>query len=157
MDESLWKIDRYADFLEARKELLAAEANLRFAELLHSDDRWIAETARLSSVPAVIEVAGGISSAEEEAELQGLNTWVTGQGFAEGIIAFDHSNAETGDQIAIFDLAWPNGLQEELSEPVAVLLNESDDTVALASAAGFRCFTSTVAFKDYVHKQMFGE
>ncbi|MER8472749.1 DUF262 domain-containing protein [Mesorhizobium sp. M1328] len=156
MDESLWKIERYADFLDARKDLLAAEANRRFAELLHGDDRWIGETARVVTAP-VAEVAGDVSSVEEEAELQALNAWVASQGFGEGVIAFDHSNAETGDQIAMFDLAWPNGLQEELSEPVAVLLNESDDIIALASAAGFRCFTSVAVFKDYVNKEMLGE
>jgi hypothetical protein len=26
----------------------------------------------------------------------------------------------------VFDLAWPSGLQEELRQPVAVLLNEGD-------------------------------
>jgi hypothetical protein len=157
MDESLWKVDRYEDFLEARKELLAAEANLRFAELLHGDDRWIADAARVLAMPPALEVVGGVTSAEEEAELQALKAWVTERGFSEGIIAFDHSNLETGDQIAIFDLAWPNGLQEELSEPVAVLLNEHDDTIALASAAGFRCFTNVAAFEDYVNKQMLGQ
>ncbi len=155
MDESLWKIDRYADFLEARKELLAEATNRQFAALLHGDDRWIAQQARVTVVPTP-QVAGGVFSAEEEVELQALNDWVVSQGFAEGVIAYDYSNAETGDQIAIFDLAWPTGLQEELSAPVAVLLNESDETVALASAAGFRCFTTAAAFKDYVDKEMLG-
>lgn len=156
MDESLWKIDRYSDFLEARKELLAAEANKRFASLLHGDERWIAEPARISTI-STTAAAGGISSADEEAELQVINNWVVEQGFAGGVIAYDHSNPETGDQIAVFDLVWPNGLQEELSEPVAVLLNENDETIALASAAGFRCFTSAAAFKDYVNKEMLGQ
>lgn len=156
MDESLWRIDRYADFLEARKELLAAEANKRFASLLHGDDRWIAEPARVSAI-STAAAAGGISSADEEAELQAINDWAVEQGFAEGVIAYDHSNSETGDQIAVFDLVWPNGLQEELSEPVAVLLNENEETIALASAAGFRCFTSAAAFKDYVNKEMLGQ
>jgi hypothetical protein len=38
-------------------------------------------------------------------------------------------------------LAWPNGIQKELSQPVAVLLNEGTDTIAIASRAGYRCFT----------------
>ena len=41
-------------------------------------------------------------------------------------------------------------MQEELSEPVAVLLNEPSELVALASAAGFRCLTSVVAARRYV-------
>ncbi len=156
MDESLWKIDRYGDFLEARKELLAAEANKRFASLLHGDDRWIAEPARVTTISTAASV-GGISSADEEAELQAINGWAVEQGFTAGVIAYDHSNPETGDQIAVFDLVWPSGLQEELSEPVAVLLNENDETIALASAAGFRCFTSAAALKGYVNKEILGK
>ncbi|MBK8878873.1 MAG: hypothetical protein IPN74_10085 [Haliscomenobacter sp.] len=54
-------------------------------------------------------------------------------------------------------IAWPNGLQEELSEPVAVLLDESAETLALASGAGFRCFTSGEDFRKYVLKEMVKE
>lgn len=54
------------------------------------------------------------------------------------------------EQRAIFDLVWPSGVQEELTEPVAVLLGESGELISMASAAGFRCFTSTAAFKSYV-------
>ena len=45
-------------------------------------------------------------------------------------------------------------VQEELSQPVAVLLNEDSDTLAIASAAGFRCFTDTKAFKRYVRREV---
>lgn len=154
MDTALWQIDRYADFLEARKELLAAEANRRFAELLHGDDRWIADSVAVVAAP---QVAGGVTSAEEEAELEAINQWATAQGFAEGHLAYDHSDQETGAQLAIFDLAWPQGLQEELTEPVAVLLNESQETIGLANAAGFRCFTRAAAFKDYVNRELLGQ
>ena len=44
----------------------------------------------------------------------------------------------------------PNGLQEELSQPVVVLLNEDAATMALASQAGFRCFSSGESFRNYV-------
>jgi hypothetical protein len=47
-------------------------------------------------------------------------------------------------------LAWPNGVQEELSQPVAVLLNESNETLAIASQAGYRFFTSIEDFRRYV-------
>ena len=57
-------------------------------------------------------------------------------------------------QKAVFDLAWPTGVQEELSVPIAVLLNEPAETLALASSAGFRCFTSITAFKNYVENEV---
>lgn len=159
MDPQLWRMDRYEDFLEARKALLAAEANRRFAELLHGDDRWLSGSA--AKDPAPVEPAGGaiggITSDEEDAELADLNQWAGSHGFAAGLIAFDHSDPATGAQVAVFDLVWPQGLQEGLSEPVAVLLNEGERTLSLASEAGYRCFTSGAAFRDYVARELLGE
>ena len=154
MDPMLWKIENYRDFLEARKKLLAAEANRRLEELLHGDSRWLAEVA---PVAAPVPVPGGVTSEQEEEELEALNAWVEGQGLPKGILSFDFSDPATGEQKAVFDLAWPAGIQEELSEPVAVLLNESGETLALASAAGFRCFTSTDEFRHYVRSRILVE
>jgi hypothetical protein len=53
--------------------------------------------------------------------------------------------------------SWPNGIQEELSQPVAVLLNEGASTIALASQAGFRCFTDATVFRRYVEAEVMGE
>jgi hypothetical protein len=63
----------------------------------------------------------------------------------------------SGQQKAVFDLAWPAGLQEELSQPVAVLINESPEVLSLASSAGFRCFTGVDEFKNYVLKEILNE
>jgi hypothetical protein len=52
------------------------------------------------------------------------------------------------------DLAWPSGIQEELSQPVAVLLNESNETIAIASQAGYRCFTDIEHFRRYVENDI---
>jgi hypothetical protein len=43
-------------------------------------------------------------------------------------------------------------VQEELTEPVAVLLGESAELISMASSSGFRCFTSTADFKSYVER-----
>jgi hypothetical protein len=95
---------------------------------------------------------GGISSEEEYRELEDLKTWVETKGFAAGVLGCDLVDPETGEQRAILDLAWPDGVQAELSEPVAVLLDESAELISLASAAGFRCFTSVAGFKVYLSK-----
>jgi hypothetical protein len=153
LDESLWKISRYEDFLEARKELLATEANKRFAELLHGDEQWLAEISTPSPVISSVAV-GGITSDDEEAELNSIKDWACDLGLAEGIVSHDYADPATGEQIAIFDLAWPTGLQSELSEPVALLLNEGEAVIAIASAAGYRCFTSRQQLEEYVHKEV---
>jgi len=151
-DPALWKIERYLDFLEARKALLAAEANRRFEDLLHGDARWLGAAAPAVEVEAQTE--GGITSEVEEAELEALNGWIENQGLPRGQIGFDYADPVTGVQMALFDLAWPEGLQPGLSAPIAVLLNEGSDVLALASRAGFHCFTSSADFRAYVETEI---
>lgn len=150
-DPGLWRIDKYHDFLEARKQLLAAEANRRMEELLHGDGRWLGEPATLLEEAPV---GGGISSEEEEAQLESLNAWMEEQGLPQGIMSCDFADPETGKQKAVFDLAWPSGIQEELSQPVAVLLNEPNEIPAIASQAGYRCFTDIEEFRQYVQEEI---
>ncbi|UTA55189.1 DUF262 domain-containing protein [Lysobacter soli] len=153
-DPALWKVENYHDFMEARKVLLAAELNKRLEGLLHGDTRWLAGAA----APIVGNVVGsGVESEAEEAELEALNAWVVGQGLPRGTIDYDYADPQTGEQIAVFDLAWPMGLQEELSQPVVVLLNEEASVITLASQAGYRCFTNTASFRRYVETEVLSE
>ena len=99
-------------------------------------------------------VRGGITSEAEEEALEELNDWIEAQGLPRGILAYDFADAESGQQEAVFDLAWPNGIQEELSQPVAVLLNETAETLSIASQAGFRCFTEAEDFRRYVQREI---
>lgn len=155
MDPALWKIENFRDFLEARKALLAAEVTRRLEELLHGDTRWLAGPA--AAVRPASAGAGGINSEEEEAQLEKLNDWIEAQGLPRGVLAYDLTDPESGDQRAVLDLAWPNGLQEGLTQPVALLLNEPSDVVAIASQAGFRCFTAVEQLKRYVRAEMLME
>ena len=152
MDKELWKMKNYRDFLEARKELLAAEANKRMEELLHGETHWLVGAA--AKKPLTMPIPGGIASEAEEAQLTELNDWVASLGLPRGEMNFDFADPVTGEQQAVFDLAWPNGIQEELSVPVAVLLEEAPEMLALASGAGYRCFTSVAAFREYIEKDI---
>lgn len=151
-DPMLWKIENYREFLDERRKLLAAEANRRMEELLHGDVKWLEGAAK--PVREAVVVMGAISTEAEEEELEALNDWVEAQGLPRGVLAFDFADPVTGEQKAVFDLAWPDGVQEELSQPVAVLLNEGSETIGIASKAGFRCFVSVKDFKDYVEKEI---
>ena len=155
MDEALWRLDRYEDFLEARRELLAREANERLLALLHGDGRWLEENERRAP-EAPAPILSGIASAEEERALTEVSAWVRGLGLAEGQLAYDHADEHTGEQMAVFDLVWPDGLRAGLTEPVALLLNEEERTIALANAAGLRCFTSVDDFRGYIAKEVTG-
>jgi hypothetical protein len=72
----------------------------------------------------------------------------------EGLLGAD---PKSGEQRAVFDLAWPNGPQEDLSQPVAVLLHEDAATIKAASEAGFRAYTDVQSFKRYVRNEVVGD
>ncbi len=152
-DPALWKMENFREFLEARKALLATETNMRMEELLHGDTRWLSGPAVALPVAAVDGVTAndsGINGEAEEANIEQLNEWMEVQGLPRGMVSYDFANRETGEQKAVFDLAWPSGIQEELSQAIAVLLNEDNEALAAASEAGFRCFTSVEGFQSYV-------
>jgi hypothetical protein len=155
MDPALWKIENFLEFMEARKKLLATELNMRMEDLLHGDTKWLAGPA--AALPEAAVVGGGVTDEAEEAQLETLNEWMESQGLPRGTMSFDFADSASGKQKAVFDLAWPSGIQEELSQPVAVLLNENNDTIAVASQAGFRCFTSIADFKKYVQSEVLAE
>ena len=156
MDRNLWKIENYLDFLEARQVLLAEETNKRMLELLHGEDFWL-EGKSIEDKEDEKVVFGSISSDEEEQELENLMEWMHQQGLNQGVMSYDYSDEESGDQLAVFDLAWPDGVQEKLTEPAAVLLNEPAETISIANKAGFRCFTSVQAFKKYINQEILRE
>lgn len=149
-DPALWRIEAFRDFLEARKVLLADAANTCLATLLHDETELLSEgrSARLTDRPLL----GGIASEEEARTLEELNNWVVEQGYAPGEMQYEFADPITNEQRAILDLAWPQGVQFELSEPVCVLIDESADLISMASAAGFRCFTGTEEFRAYVQR-----
>ena len=153
MDPSLWRLENFRDFLEARKVLLADALNTQMEALLHGDLRWLASDGARHASTVVV---GAIDSAEEEAALRQLNEWVVEQGLPRGVLSFEQADPATGAQVAVLDLAWPSGLQEGLSEPVAVLLNEEAATIALASQGGYRCFTDASLFQRYVTQEVLG-
>ncbi len=153
-DPLLWKVENYREFLEARKVLLAAEMNQRMEELLHGDTHWLAGPSAV--VPVNVALDAGMTDQAEEEEFEALNTWMEEHGLPRGVLAYDFADAMTGEQKAMFDLAWPSGIQEELSQPTAVLLNEGSEALAIASQAGFRCFTAIPEFKRYVETEILG-
>lgn len=155
LDDELWRVENYQEFLAARRTLLAEEANLRFGELLHSDQGWM--VAQGITAPArVLPRPGGISGPDEQVVLEALATWVAAKGLPRGELAFEHIDALSDEPTVLLDLAWPQGLQVGLGQPVCVLLHEEPSALAEASAAGYRYFTDVDSFKEYVSREVLG-
>ena len=164
MDPELWKAENYLAFLEARKELLASAANGFLDELAHGivsldaePESVVAQEPEAEVIELPPSVPGSIDSPEEEEALEELNRWVVELGLPEGTMSFELADDETGRQVAVFDLAWPDGLQTGYSQPVAVLLNEPPATLQAANQNGFRYFSTVDSFKAYVRAEVVGE
>jgi len=154
----LWEPENYREFLEERRSLLATAANSFMSELLYGTAELLegAEQvgAEITRTPITVGVPGSIESEEEWDLLRGCNRWITDRQLPEGQFEYELADLETGQPIAVLDLAWPHGLQPGLSEPVAVLLDEGTETFAATNNAGFRYFTSIEAFQVYVETEV---
>ena len=75
-------------------------------------------------------------------------------GLPEGEIAFELTDELSGEPLAVLDLAWPEGLQEGYSQPVALLIDEHTEVEEVVSQAGYRFYTNTEAFKQYVTEEI---
>ena len=152
MDPQLWKMENYLDFLDARQALLAQAANEFLDELLASPATETAEPEEMVTAEpvAAVGVPGGISDGDEEELLLRTNIWITEQGLPEGELLYELADPDTGELQAFLDLAWPDGLQTGLSDPVTLLIDEGRETLEAASEQGYRFFTDVESFKAYV-------
>ena len=154
-DPALWKIENYRDFLEARRELLAEAANSFLEQLLHGG---IPETNGVDSIfdrgsrPRPISVA----SDEEEAELVKAMAWMAQNGLPQGELGYELVDGSDG-QVTILDLAWSQGIQTGKSQPAALLIDEDDETLKVASGSGFACFTNLPDLQRYVQRELLNE
>lgn len=139
-DPELWKIQNYEKFLEERRKLLAIAAN----ELLDS-----LYSGKLAKTDIEAYSSKIFDSASEEEDIENMSSWMTEHNLNSGTtnhVLID----ENGEEVAIIDLAWPQGIQQGLSEPIALLLNETADTQATVSKFGYRYYTSVEELKNYI-------
>ena len=152
MDADLWKIENYRDFLKARRELLAEAANQFLDSLLEGS---VPESEAVGSVLDGSSTLFGVPQSEDEEQLLlDANLWVIDQALPEGEFDYQLVNEGTGELLTILDLAWPDGLQEGYSQPVALLIDEDQETEQMASQAGFRFYTDVESLKQYVRDQI---
>lgn len=147
-DPLLWQLDGYEEFLAARRALLAQAAN-GFLDALWAGS--VAASAPSQSEP-VSSPTGGIVEDEVKAaeELQPLLDWVAAKDIPEPVLAYEIASGETGQIIAVADAAWPNGVQAGLTEPVALLLDGSQDENDALAAIGFRVFGDVTKLRDHL-------
>ena len=156
MQRELWRIEKYREFLDARRELLAKAANEFLDSLLRGAVPETPPTPSILEREGVV-VPGGVSSEEEKQAIQRCREWLSEKGLPEGDYMYELTDPNTGDALAVVDLAWPNGLQEGYSQPIALLIDEGRETEEAVNRAGYRYFTDISDLRGYVQREILAE
>ena len=143
-DPTLWTIDRYSEFLAERRSLLAAAAN----ELLDT-----LRTGRQGQPPKIVMPAESPQPVPAPDQLQTLDeddqdifavlSLADELGIAAPEPHYEICNDETGEVVAIAEIAWPQGIQPgRAAQPVALLLEADPGIKASLGELGYRFFMS---------------
>ena len=146
MDRELWRIERYPDFLRARRELLAQATNA-LLEGLYDFDEGAEAQAEPTPMP---EVPGGIQSEEDEEVLREVQGWMQGHQLPPGELEYELVDTDSGEVRAFLELAWPDGFQPGLDAPAMLLLAEDSEVELAATHAGYRVFKDPQKLKRHV-------
>ena len=148
-DPALWRIDRYLDFLTARRELLAAAANTFLADLRAGTSAGT--TAALDRVHAVLDVPADQDAATDE--VAALVAELTELGCAEPAIDCEIADPATGRVLAVAEACWPEGLQPGQGNPVVLELDPEEADLPRLKELGYEVFTSADSLRGYVHRR----
>jgi len=102
-------------------------------------------------------VPGNVESEEEERDIKECNEWAVNQGLPEGEYVYELCDPDSGEPLAIIDLAWPDGLQPGYSQSIALLLNEPTEVEEIVNRAGYKYFKDVESFKNYVKREILAE
>lgn len=140
-DRALWELDRYPDFLEERRRLLADSANGFLASLLTGGSP---EVVTADDGPIVL-----VDSDPNADRLTALRKGAVDCGLAEADVDHEIVDPESGEMLAFADLAWPDGLRVGLTEPVAFLAERDDELELRLGELGWRFYTDEVRLRQY--------
>ncbi|SHM94734.1 GmrSD restriction endonuclease domain-containing protein [Cryptosporangium aurantiacum] len=143
-DPELWRVERYRDFLAARRELLAAAAN-QILEGLRTGAR--VDAPRL---PRMVLRPGGDDEIDIRAEEVGaLVEELIGLGLAVPERDAEIPDPETGRALSVAEAVWPDGLQPGQGAPVVLELDPDGADLPRMAELGYEVFTSVEALRGY--------
>lgn len=147
-DPELWRIDRYPDFLAARRELLAEAAN-DFLDRLRSGST--AGTTQPLERLTVVQDKEEPDSPKDE--VTALIAELARLGCATPAIDSEVPDPATGQVLAIADAWWPEGLQPGQGDPVILELEPQEADLARLTELGYEVFTSIDSLRSYVRRR----
>ena len=141
MEQSHWQLSNYEAFLRGRQANLAQAAN-DFLDQLQSGNLPDIATGGTRSVEIV-----GVDTDDDEHAARLIADFMEN---APGMIG--HPIDVPGGNPIYLDVAWPQGLQFGMSEPVAFLFDADADIIQRATLAGFKVFTDESQLRQYVRQ-----
>lgn len=152
MDKDLWRVERYRDFLKERRRLIAQAANEFLESLLHGKipETKVIEDITLRKAEAI---PPKLPTDEEEEMILDCALWVEKQGLPSAEMEYELCD-DSGNLLAVLDLAWPEGLQPGLTKPVALIINGERGVEHIVNQRGFLYFTSVDKLKQYVQSEI---
>ncbi|GGK63536.1 hypothetical protein Sme01_05750 [Sphaerisporangium melleum] len=145
-DRDLWRVDRYLDFLEARRELLAQAVQSFLAEL------------RNGAAPQAEELAPVTVIADERddvrvAQVKAMAEELVRLGYAEPALDSEIADPASGRALAVAEAFWPDGLQPGQGKPVILELDPEAADLPRLEELGYEVFTSVDALLGYAARR----
>ncbi|NUS53451.1 MAG: hypothetical protein HOV66_01105, partial [Streptomycetaceae bacterium] len=139
-DPELWELERYPDFLAARRKLLAQAANAFLDEL---------RSGSSATAPAVPRPSVTITDDGNDAEdLAAMPARLTDLGCALPETDAEIADPRSGEPVTVADAFWPDGLQAGQGSPVVLVLSPGAAVLAALQRLGYEVFTSAEALLD---------
>lgn len=151
MDRSLWHIDRYADFLEARRELLAQATNGFLAGLLTGASKQLRD-AEQAAEPVIVMAPEEDAGDERSRDVAELLQWLASEGYAQAERDVEVRDPDSARLLAVAEAYWPNGLQEGIGHPVVLELDPEEADEETLAALGIHVFTTVHGLRGYVER-----
>jgi hypothetical protein len=146
-DPDLWHVDRYLDFLAARRELLA-DAAQSFLSTLRSG----AEGSGSRELQPLVVVADEQDDARAT-QIRDLIDELRRMGYAEPSTDTEISDPSSGRPLTMAEAYWPEGLQPGQGNPVVLELDAEAADLPRLEELGFEVFTSVDALLGYVNRR----
>ncbi|ORV46317.1 hypothetical protein AWC02_11305 [Mycolicibacter engbaekii] len=143
----LWQVERYHDFLAARRELLAESAQRFLASLLS------AESAPEGAALEPLQVADEVVDDPRAQQVQAAIAELTERGFATPTVDAEIADPASGVPLAVAEAFWPDGLQTGVGAPVVLELDPDDADLPRLEELGYMVFTSVDALRGFVDKE----
>lgn len=147
-DPALWSLDRYHEFLAARRAMLATAADTLLDELAAGKRPWPVEP--LPPMPPPPEPGDDDARA---AQIKALIDEFAELGYTTPATDCEIPDPDTGRTLAVAEAFWVDGLQAGQGNPVVLELDPDDADLARLAELGCDVFTSVDALRNHVQRR----